>query len=137
MIVVVCFKGDAILSPLVAEIKVLWCTLNFCLDIGICNIILDGDAKKVVDEVHSFKENLSMHGELIEDIKQFMKSRLDWISVCCPREGNVAACSLSKFSFNVNLEMVWLKVIPKCIYFCVFQEQLCIDVDYLMNISLD
>lgn len=69
MIVVVCFKGDAVLSPLVVEIKVLWCTLKFCLEIGIHNIILDGDAKKVIDEVHSFEENLSVHGQLIEDVK--------------------------------------------------------------------
>lgn len=59
------FKEDLILSPMVAKIKVFACTLIFYFEIGLQNIIFEGDAKKVAEEVLNYEENSAIYGQLI------------------------------------------------------------------------
>lgn len=47
-----------------------------------------------------------MYGQLNEDAKKLLKSRLDWSLVYCPRKRNAATHLLYKFNFNANPEMV-------------------------------
>ncbi|KAF7832359.1 uncharacterized protein G2W53_014692 [Senna tora] len=79
------------------------------------NVILEGDAKNVVDLVNSKTPNLSALGMLVEDIRKAMGSmntvRIQWT----PRSCNAVANRVANFAcdldnFQVCWRLVWFKM---------------------------
>ncbi|KAF7842590.1 putative RNA-directed DNA polymerase [Senna tora] len=65
------------------------------------NIILEGDAKKVVDLIHGSSQNLSHLGMLVDDIRKGMKNfsrvKVQWV----PRNSNAVADRIANFACTV------------------------------------
>jgi ribonuclease HI len=70
----------------------------FCLETGFFDIIVEGDALKVIKDVNSIPPFLSQNGHLIEGIKQEMQQFRSCSFVYVPRTCNEAAHCLAKFA---------------------------------------
>ncbi|KAF7837133.1 uncharacterized protein G2W53_005615 [Senna tora] len=76
------------------------------------NIILEGEAKKVVDLIHGSSQNLSHMGMIVDDIRKGMKNfsrvKIQWVS----RNSNAVADRIANFACNLDNSQVWLKDFP-------------------------
>ncbi|KAF7825130.1 putative RNA-directed DNA polymerase [Senna tora] len=95
------------------------------------NIILEGDAKKVVDWVNSSAPNLSILGMLIDDIRYAMASfstvRVQWT----PRNSNLVAHRIANFACEINESQIWLEDLPSFI-----SDVLISDCNHIFFISI-
>ncbi|KAF7826352.1 uncharacterized protein G2W53_017516 [Senna tora] len=75
------------------------------------NIILEGDAKKVVDLIHGSSQNLSHLGMIVDDIRKGMKNfsrvKVQWV----PRNSNAVADSIANFASNLDHSQVWYRLV--------------------------
>lgn len=113
VIVVCCRCVDMVISPMLAELMVLWRTLRLCVELGLHNVVFKGDARKTIEDIKAMEENWSPFGQLLEDIKFFIRSRLDWQLCFCLREVKIDAHRLAKYALSLNLvffmiNFVWL-----------------------------
>jgi ribonuclease HI len=53
---------NSITDPLVAEVWASMIVVNLCKDVGVFDIILEGDSQQVVKEINKVSPNLSRHG---------------------------------------------------------------------------
>jgi hypothetical protein len=73
--------GEGCLAPAAAEAMALLQAIRFCRD--------EGDAKSVIDSVHSDMVYSSGVGHLIEDIKFEIQASQQWKLTFIKREGNM------------------------------------------------
>lgn len=71
VIAALCNKEEDVSSPLIATTRALWLAINLCMETGLKDVIFEGDAKKIVEEVNNSEENWAPHGQLIEVIQSF------------------------------------------------------------------
>lgn len=89
-------------DPIVAEARVALNTCLFCKDLGLHNIILEGDAKMVVEAVNKMEENFITNGHLVKDIKLFTKDQAAWKIQYIKRDSNQVAHLLAKDALLIN-----------------------------------
>ena len=77
-------------SAILAEVHVLWRYLIFYLEIGLDEVIFEGNVLSVVKDVHKHQENWVWYGQMIEDIKWIVSARQSWRIQYVLREGNKA-----------------------------------------------
>ncbi|KAF5444913.1 hypothetical protein F2P56_034005 [Juglans regia] len=126
VIAFVCMPGYDVRDAVVAEANALWRAITLCEKIGIVDAILEGDALKVIKEVHDGEENCAWYGQVIEDIKLKLRFGQRWLLQYAPRESNVVAHRLAKFAMQCEEEKVWLEDCPDWIKPCIQLEKLCI-----------
>jgi ribonuclease HI len=98
--------GEALAASMAAEL---------CVEMGLSNVQLEGDAKNVVNAVLACEPDDSSRGHLIEDIKETLRAVPRWEIRHVRREENHVAHVLADLAVKDNMSMVWLYNPPDCI----------------------
>lgn len=105
-----------------AELMAASYAVNFCLEVGLFNVIFEGDALNVIREVNSNPPFLSRSGHFVEGIKQEVHHLRSFAFVHVPRVLNEAAHTLAKSAAATLCDDVWLEATPTCILDIVTRE---------------
>ena len=109
-------------DPTAAEAMAAVHALRFCMELGVQNICMKGDAKSVVDALNSRKENWSRFGHLVVDTKNLF-NHFTWHINFVGRNTNFASHNIAKLEAEMGIEREWLGEIPGCISEIIRREQ--------------
>lgn len=86
--------------------------LEFSIDAGFSELIIEGNNANVLRAVCSPLPNHSLLGNIIEDVKCFLTG-LQYVSVkCISRERNKVTHVLAKHARNIFRDMYWMEDSP-------------------------
>jgi ribonuclease HI len=102
--------------------------VEFCHEVGVFDVILEGDSLLVVKAVKDKKPNWLPYGQIIDDIKRDLGSIRQWNIRHVKREANKAAHELSRFATRNSALNVWLEEPPSCILNTVILEQMALSL---------
>ena len=106
-------KGPFVQNSEEAETLACRKTLEFAIDVGFSDLIIEGDNVSVMRAVASNCMDGSRLGNVLEDIHWLVRG-LRWSSVSCvKRSANTVAHSLARFARNVLDELVWIEDSPQ------------------------
>ncbi|XP_059454956.1 uncharacterized protein LOC132185163 [Corylus avellana] len=91
---------------------------------GVQQLILEGDAKQIIEAIKDEGQNLSLLGQLIEDVRIGLNAIPMWNVEHVHREANKVAHRLAKLALTQANDIVWLEEEPPCIRDIVLTEQL-------------
>ncbi|XP_035551149.1 uncharacterized protein LOC118349712 [Juglans regia] len=120
-----CGTKGSVTSPFIAELNALWRTMDFCSELGLQDVIIEGDAKELIDAINTETEDESWKGQLVEDMKQKWKNRKQWDLKFIYREGNVVAHHLAKLALQLDDEVCWIENVPKNVNCLVQRDKDC------------
>ena len=105
-------KGGAVWDN--EEVEVFACrkALEFAIDAGFMEIILEGDSKLVMQMVSQAQPNLSRLGLIYEDIWCLAASFRSISINCVRRTANGVAHALARFTRLIDDDIVWLEEDP-------------------------
>ncbi|XP_023884299.1 uncharacterized protein LOC112028995 [Quercus suber] len=87
--------------------------LEFAVDVGFSELIVEGDNINVMRAVSASTRNFSMLGNVIADIHCILCG-LGGVSISCVRrDGNRVAHVLAKFARGLNEDMYWMEEVPQ------------------------
>ena len=86
--------------------------LEFSIDAGFLELIIEGDNAHVMKNVGSSLPNRSSLGIIIDDVKCLMNGMQNVYVNSIRREGNMVAHGLARFAKNVLEDMYWLEDSP-------------------------
>ena len=84
------------------EAELLACqrVIEFVVDAGFSRMIIEGDNINIIHAISSLVENISLSGNVVDDIRHLLWG-LQWSSVCCIRKGgNRVAHALAQYARN-------------------------------------
>jgi ribonuclease HI len=93
-------------------------------EMGVQQMILEGDAKQVTEAIRAKEGNDSMIGHLINDVRQCLKNIPRWQVNHVFREANRVAHELAKHALKQANDIVWVDECPSCIRDILLTEQL-------------
>ncbi|XP_075640412.1 uncharacterized protein LOC142612181 [Castanea sativa] len=106
-------KGSRVIDNLEAEVLACRKALEFAVDIGFAEMVIEGDCVQVINAINSSGVNLSRLGHVIEDI-QVLTSGLRWTEVrWVKRSANLVAHSLACLAKNISNDVIWLEDSPQ------------------------
>jgi ribonuclease HI len=97
--------------------------VEFCIEVGVQEVIFEGDSMLVVKAIQDSQPNWFPYGQIIDDIKWVMGSLRRWKIRHVKRDANKAAHELSRFATRNSDPYVWLEEPPNCILNTVILEQ--------------
>lgn len=110
----------------VAEaLAALW-AVKFCKEVGFFEVILEGDAAQVVNDIISPLPHLAKSGHLTESIIQELQGFRSATIVHVKRECNNVAHTLARLVVDQNFSDVWLEEPLNCIADLIVRERLCL-----------
>ncbi|XP_042969098.1 uncharacterized protein LOC122301783 [Carya illinoinensis] len=102
-------------DPLLGEALAALRVVQLGLEIGLHNVIFEGDSKLVVSGINNGAEDWSTAGLIFLDIKKLLFSYHTWSFRHVPRQVNVVAHILAKSSLELSLESVLVEDYPQCV----------------------
>jgi len=97
----------------------------FCKQTGFFSVLLEEDAKQVVNEVNHGSLKLSTSGHFIEGIISEMQGLRYATMVYVGREANKVAICLANEAFCMVVDLVWLEDIRHCILHSLLRDGSC------------
>ena len=96
------------------EVEVLACrkALEFAIDVGFMEIILEGDNAMVMKTISQAQPNLSQLGLIYEDIQCLAASFSSISTNCVRRSTNNVAHALARFATLIDNEIIWMEEDP-------------------------
>ena len=96
------------------EVEVLACrkALEFAIDVGFTEIILEGDNAMVMKTISQAQPNLSRLGLIYEDIWCLAAGFSSISTSCVRRSANSVAHALARFARLIDNEMIWMEEDP-------------------------
>ena len=94
--------------------KILACrrAMEFAIDVGFTNLVINGDNAAVMSSISSLGVDQSRLGHIIQDI-QWLAQGPRWVCFSHVNRGaNFVAHSLARYAKNVIEDMVWLEDTP-------------------------
>ncbi|XP_059429871.1 uncharacterized protein LOC132163564 isoform X2 [Corylus avellana] len=88
---------------------------EFCCDLGLHNVVLEGDSLIVVQDILALASNWCAHGQIVADIRVVLNSRRSWMVMHTKRNVNQAAHGLAKHAVRNQMDRIWIEEIPSCI----------------------
>ena len=85
-----------LLEPTTGEAYAAYHAVCLCRDMGVQNLFLERDAKKIVEAINSATSTWSCFGHLIENTRPILLTLPRWNCVFVPHEQNEAAHRLAK-----------------------------------------
>jgi len=95
------FSLDTCLDPVVVETIAALRATEYCRNRGFSNIILEGDSLQVVQSLAKTDFNWTQHGQIMEDIREIMRSFQDWWIVHTKWGVTLLPIFLLKWVFNM------------------------------------
>ena len=102
--------------------------VEFCREVGINDLILEGDSMLVVKAVKELCQGWLPYGQIIEDIHCVLGTRRQWSIRHVKREANFEAHGLAKFPYRISDLIVWMEESSSCILDTVISEQLALSL---------
>ena len=93
-----------------AETMVVFYGVSYCCDQGFQSLIVEGDAKQVVDTIQLRGRDASNFGQLVDDVLVIVDSFSNWQIQYVNREVNSAAYVLAQVATKKVIDMVWIEV---------------------------
>jgi ribonuclease HI len=93
-------------------------------EMGVQQLILEGDAKQIIDAIQAKDRNDSMIGHLIDDVRQCLRCITRWQVNHVFREANRVVYELAKMALKQANDVDWLEECPSCIRDILLTEQL-------------
>lgn len=119
-----CFTKPFVTDPMTAEAVGAWSAAQFVRQLGMDQIILEGDSLGVVQSLQGEGNSWAMAGQMLDDVKITLGSCRAWQVRHVRREANSAADRLAKHALSLNGEHQWRLSIPICIHEIVLAEKL-------------
>ena len=110
-------KGPAVFCSEEAEFLACRKAIEFAMDAGFSEFIIEGDNSIVMHAISSMNANQSLLGNVVGDI-QVMLRRLHWVSIDFTRKGgggegrNKVAHVLAQYARNIIDDMYWMEDLP-------------------------
>jgi ribonuclease HI len=121
------------MDPVTAEATAALHAVELCRDVGVQDLILEGDSMVVVKAIESRGQKNQYYGQIIEDICVVLSSRRSWRVCHTKREANGAAHSLVKEATRYFIDKIWLEDTPSCISYIVNFGAFC---SFVVELSL-
>ncbi|XP_040990970.1 uncharacterized protein LOC121238198 [Juglans microcarpa x Juglans regia] len=112
----VCDHKTNVGNATVTESFALRKVVELYLDLNIQNAIFEGDAKGVIEAVHSEDEAVFDFSSIIEDVKFHFRIRTDWFLQFATRKKNMIAHTLAKKALEMVEEQVWIEEVLGCLF---------------------
>ncbi|XP_042972921.1 uncharacterized protein LOC122304717 [Carya illinoinensis] len=100
---------EQVFSAAQAERAALQRAMDMCIEMGMNQVIFEGDAKAVIDAINSKNEDNSWHGQETEDLQQLLELHPAWRLSFAYRSANHAAHNATKEAIKETNEIVWLE----------------------------
>ncbi|KAF5461926.1 hypothetical protein F2P56_017985 [Juglans regia] len=113
VMVTVCSRKDHVISPFIAECQALKRSIDLCKELGFGAVMMEGDAKGMIETVLAKEADESEYGQLIEDTKRAFAQGIHWSLSFIHREGNSVAHSLAKKALLTDTELCWIEESPQ------------------------
>jgi ribonuclease HI len=113
-----------VLEPKIGETVASYHATQLCNFMGLQKVILEGDAKLVVDAINAKDNNWSSIRHLVEDTCSILQSNSQWKCVHLNRSANMPAYRLAKLATIDVIDKLWNSLIPNCIRNVILIEQI-------------
>ena len=102
-------RGEAVADNEEAEVRACRKALEFAIDAGFSELMVEGDNSVVMSTISSNKPNWSRLGVIYDDIG-FLAAGLSYVSFSCiRRNANTVAHSLARYANGLVEEVLWLE----------------------------
>jgi len=98
--------------------------MYFCREVGFFDVILEGDAKQVLQTINSNPHFLSKFGHFIESIHHEKRNFRSVDFSFIPREGNAVAHALAAEASKQKVNNAWFEELPSRFSNFVTREQI-------------
>ena len=105
-------RGPSVTDSEEAEALACRKAMEFAVDTGFSDLIIEGDNIEVIKAISSARDNGSRLGHIYEDIRCLTASLRDWSTSWVRRNANTVAHSLAQFAREIENEIVWLEDLP-------------------------
>jgi len=112
-------------TPKVAEAMAALEAILFCKQAGFFNVLFEGDANQVVNDINHGSLNLLTAGHFIEGIISEMQGLRHASLVYVGKKANNMAHCLAKDACSKVVDLVWLEDIPHCILHALLRDRSC------------
>jgi hypothetical protein len=119
-----------------AEALAAFWAIRFCVEMEFREVIFEGNAAQVIDEICSPLPHLSKSGHIIESITHDIYHLTSAKFVHITREGNVVAHCLAKLAVDQNLSFCWMVEPPACIVVLLVRERLHLEILFRITFVL-
>jgi ribonuclease HI len=119
-----CSTWQYITDPAVAEAMALRTAAAVRQQLGIMEVILEGDSLEVVQAVKKEEESWTNFGPIVEEVKDMLKGCHSWKISHVKRTANEVAHKMAKMVVSLNVNQIWVSTIPPCIREIVLVESL-------------
>jgi ribonuclease HI len=109
-------------DPTLAEVMAALLAIQFSKEAGFIDVICEGDAAKVINEINTGPPYLSRIGHFLENIHLEMGGFRSVVFSFTPRECNNAAHTLAKEASSNCVDNRWLEDTPGSVRSIVFRE---------------
>lgn len=117
-----------VLPPDVVEATALKKALKLCHNLGLRDVILEGNCLKVIDAMNSKLPTLDAFSPIIHDIHHLLLEDQTWTVFYIPRSFNKDANLLARLACTNPYDFVWIEDYLSYIETIVQTEKLCITV---------
>ncbi|XP_023905314.1 uncharacterized protein LOC112017083 [Quercus suber] len=105
-------RGPAVANSEEAEALACRKAVEFAMDAGFINLVIEGDNAAVMKAITSSRLDGSRLGHIYDDIRTLAAGFRSCNFGCVKRSANVVAHSLARFANHIVDELVWLKESP-------------------------
>ncbi|GMP21826.1 hypothetical protein CsSME_00000097 [Camellia sinensis var. sinensis] len=86
--------------------------IQFTLDLGLNNIVFEGDSLMIVRAFHSGSKSLASFGHFVEQAKSLLPEFHSWAIQHVKRERNSVAHCLARMAFALEDFSIWMEDVP-------------------------
>ncbi|XP_023900964.1 uncharacterized protein LOC112012818 [Quercus suber] len=105
-------RGPSVMSSEEAEVLACRKALEFALDLGLLDLVVEGDNITVMRTMVSPRPNKSKLGHIYDDICKLASGFRSLSVECVKRSANSVAHCLARYASQVDEEMVWVEDSP-------------------------
>ena len=102
-------RGSAVRSSEEGELLACRKAVEFAIDAGFSMLVIEGDNVNVIKAISLQEANISLLGNVVEDIKHLIRG-LQWVSISHIRHsGNKVAHVLAQHTRTIIEDLYWIK----------------------------
>lgn len=117
------FTKRGVMEPTIGETIASYHAAQFCNQMGLQKVILEGDAKTVVEAINGKNRKWSNIEHLVDDTRVALQSFIQWKCVHVKLYANMVAHKLAKLATTDIIDRLWDSRIPDCISDVILMEQ--------------
>ena len=105
-------RGPAVMDSEEAEVLACRRALEFAIDAGFADLVVEGDNSNVLRSIISAQPDWSRLGNIYDDVR-YLAAGLRFVEFkCIRRSANGVAHSLARYARQINDDCIWLEETP-------------------------